>query len=140
MNITDIDDKIIKKSIQVNMMFFYYFKIILERDIINKCVFFKPTPLKCHYLISKEKKKFSDITQHYEAEFFQDLKSLNCEQPSIVLRVTSHVKEIIQYIERLIDCKQAYVSRSGSVYFNTQAFKIKSFFDTEFESNVDSKG
>ncbi|CAF0712396.1 unnamed protein product [Brachionus calyciflorus] len=103
MNITDIDDKIIIRSIQ-------------------------------------EKKNFLEITKFYENEFLEDLQLLNCKKPDLVLRVTDHVPEIVKFIQRLIDTKKAYVTQSGSVYFNTQVFKIKSFFEQiETENQVHSK-
>jgi cysteinyl-tRNA synthetase len=82
-----------------------------------------------------------EITQHYEKEFFDDLKQLNCDKPSIVLRVTNHVPEVVNFIQKLIDSNQAYSVPSGSVYFNTQKFNIKSFHSLqEAESEFDSKG
>lgn len=81
-----------------------------------------------------------EITQYYENEFLEDLDLLNCKKPDIVLRVTQHVPEIIQFIKQLVDSKKAYSVESGSVYFNTQTFKIKSFFDQiEADTQVDSK-
>ena len=70
-----------------------------------------------------------------------DLQLLNCKRPDIILRVTQHVPEIIKFIEQLIRAKRAYVTPSGSVYFNTLVFKIKSFFEqVEAETQTDSKG
>lgn len=54
----------------------------------------------------------------------------------IILRVTEHIPEIIKFIQKLVDKNQAYATKSGSVYFNTQAFKIKSFFNPA-ESSID---
>lgn len=102
MNITDIDDKIIKKA-------------------------------------SQENKPFTEISRFYEKEFFEDLSLLNCDKPSIVLRVTEHIPEIIQFIQKLIDKGQAYSTESGSVYFRTRQFKIKSFFVLPEEINADAK-
>lgn len=70
-----------------------------------------------------------------------DLRLLNCERPSIVLRVTDHVAEIVQFIDRLLKSGLAYSTESGSVYFDTQKFSIKSFIkQIEPESELDSKG
>ena len=68
------------------------------------------------------------MSSYYEKEFLEDLKSLNCKRPSIILRVTQYIPEIIRFIEKLIECKLAYSTKSGSVYFNTKKFKVKSFF------------
>lgn len=45
-----------------------------------------------------------------------------------MLRVTQHIPEIVKFIQKLIDSGLAYQAKSGSVYFNTQKFKVKSFF------------
>ena len=69
------------------------------------------------------------------------MNSLNCEPPSIILRVTEHIPQIIAFIEKLIASKHAYVTTSGSVYFNQQAISVKSFIlPTETVSEFDSKG
>jgi cysteinyl-tRNA synthetase len=77
----------------------------------------------------------------YEKEFFEDLKSLNCQRPPIVLRVTKHIPEIIKFILELVKADRAYVVESGSVYFNTQKFTIKSLYEpSQSETASDSKG
>lgn len=78
-----------------------------------------------------------NITQYYEREFLEDLKLLNCLKPDIVLRVTEHVPEIIGFIQKLVDLKKAYVAESGSVYFDTQNFQIRSFFE-QVQPNIDT--
>ena len=88
----------------------------------------------------KENKPFTEISKFYEKEFFEDLSLLNCDKPSIILRVTDHIPEIIQFIQKLIDKGQAYSTESGSVYFRTRQFKIKSFFVLPEEINADAKG
>ena len=67
-----------------------------------------------------------------------DLKLLNCERPEVILRVTQHIPEIIQFIKVLVDSQLAYSVKSGSVYFNTQKFSVKSFYkpsDVILENN-----
>ncbi len=55
--------------------------------------------------------------------------------------MTDYVPEIIQFIKKLIESKQAYTVKSGSVYFDTQKFNIKSFHDhVEADTELDSKG
>ena len=82
------------------------------------------------------------MTIFYEKEFFQDLTLLNCEKPSIVLRVTQHIPEIILFIQKLIDSELAYETSSGDVYFRTQRFSVKSFFTLQTGSaeNENIKG
>jgi cysteinyl-tRNA synthetase len=64
MNITDIDDKIIKKA-------------------------------------REENKHFLDVTKHFEADFFEDMKTLNVEMPDVVTRVSEYMPEIIDYIKTI---------------------------------------
>lgn len=75
-----------------------------------------------------------------------DLRLLNCERPSIVLRVTEHIAEIVHFIERLVASQHAYPVASGSVYFDTQSLKsARTFFvpvescESTSSSSVDSK-
>lgn len=77
----------------------------------------------------QEKKSISEVSQFYEKEFLEDLNLLNCVRPSVILRVTEHIPEIITFISKLIDTGRAYSTSSGSVYFRTKSFKVKSFFN-----------
>lgn len=70
----------------------------------------------------------------------EDLNKLNCERPSIILRVTEHVPQIITFIQKLINAEQAYKTKSGSVYFRTQKFSVKSFFDLQDSTTTEGVG
>lgn len=87
----------------------------------------------------QENKSIQEVSGHYEKEFFSDLAQLNCERPSIVLHVTTHIPQIIEFIQGLIAKEHAYVTKSGSVYFRTERFKIKSFFTTPVSGFSDLK-
>lgn len=63
----------------------------------------------------------SELANKYEKEFFEDMKSLNIEQPDVILRVTEHLPEIIEEIKIIIANGYAYVV-NGSVYFDVQKF------------------
>lgn len=84
MNITNIDDKIIKKGNETG-------------------------------------RNWKLIAEEYEAEFWQDLQSLNVKQPDIKLRVTDKIPEIIKFIEQ-IESKGLTNTRDGSVYFKTSDY------------------
>jgi cysteinyl-tRNA synthetase len=88
LGITDIDDKIIDKATEINSS--------------------KPCNFNDIYKLSR----------NLENEFFLDMDRLNIMRPSVVLRVTEHIDEIIQYISNIIDKGGAYVTKDGSVYFN----------------------
>lgn len=89
---------------------------------------------------NEENKDISQVSKFYEKEFLDDLNKLNCDRPSIILRVTDHIPEIILFIQKLIDNEQAYKTKSGSVYFRTQKFSVKSFFDLQDSSNAEGTG
>ena len=63
---------------------------------------------------------------------------MNIEKPSIILKVSDYVKQIVQFIEKLIEQNVAYITPSGSVYFNTKMYPNRFFrknrpLDTEVE-------
>ena len=80
MNITDVDDKTIKKS-------------------------------------QEEKINLKELTRKYEGLFFEDLKSLNILTPHKTPRATENVKEMISFIEKLLEKNVAYKSSDG-IYFD----------------------
>mmetsp|Transcript_16773 Transcript_16773/g.29386 ORF Transcript_16773/g.29386 Transcript_16773/m.29386 type:complete len:772 (+) Transcript_16773:380-2695(+) len=86
MNVTDIDDKIIKRSNEKN-------------------------------------ESFVALARRMEASFFKDFRMLNCKPPTLITRVSEYIPEIINYVEKIISHGFGYVSPSGSVYFDTMAFK-----------------
>src|SRR5215471_4060200 len=71
MNITDVEDKIIKR-------------------------------------VRETKTSLRDFTGKYEAEFIEDLKTLNCRAPHQTPRATDFMGEIITLIEKLIQRGIAY--------------------------------
>lgn len=58
-----------------------------------------------------------EIAEHYTNLFFNDLKLLNIETPEIVCKATDHIKEMIEYVKRLIDRGYAYET-STAIYFD----------------------
>lgn len=85
MNITDIDDKIIKRA-------------------------------------HAEGKNWSDIVEEYTRDYLEALKALKVTVDHHP-RVTDHIKEIIEFIQGLIDKGYAYVTPSGSVYFEVDKYE-----------------
>ena len=80
MNITDVDDKTIRKS-------------------------------------QEEKISLENLTRKYEGLFFEDLKSLNILTPHKTPRATENVKEMISFVEKLLEKGVAYKSSDG-IYFD----------------------
>ncbi|XP_017777868.1 PREDICTED: cysteine--tRNA ligase, mitochondrial [Nicrophorus vespilloides] len=86
MNITDIDDKLIRRA-------------------------------------EDEKSSVQELAKFYERDFWEDLQSLNVPKPDRVVRVTDNMPVIIDFIQSLLENKQAYQSVDGSVYFDTGCYK-----------------
>ena len=83
-NITDIDDKIIKKAQETG-------------------------------------KDWREIVDYYLKDYLDAMNQLKVEIDQHP-RVTAHIKEIIDFIQKLIDKGHAYVAPSGSVYFDVDSF------------------
>jgi cysteinyl-tRNA synthetase len=86
MNITDVDDKIIKR-------------------------------------VRESKTSLQEFTSKFEAAFFDDLKTLNCQPPSQTPRATEHIPEIISLIDKLMQRGIAYKAADGSVYFSIEKYR-----------------
>lgn len=64
---------------------------------------------------------FTKISQRYITSFHNDIQKLNCVSPSVEPLVTTHIKQIITFIEQLIAQKNAYVM-GHDVYFDITSF------------------
>lgn len=69
------------------------------------------------------------MTTEYEELFWKDMDFLNVRRPDAVLRVSEHMPEIINYVEKILDLEYAYVTHDG-VYFDVSKWE-------EFSSNYD---
>lgn len=87
-NITDIDDKILKKA---------------EADLGDMM-------------------KYGELAQKHIDMYAQELEQLNCIVPDEQPRVTTHIEQIIRFIEGLIENGAAYVSGSD-IYFDVSSYK-----------------
>ncbi|XP_063362964.1 probable cysteine--tRNA ligase, mitochondrial [Cydia amplana] len=77
-------------------------------------------------IIKKAKETNSDfrtVAKQYEHEFWLDMASLNVEKPLIVARVSDHVHSIESFTQKIIESEMAYVTKDGSVYFDTEKYK-----------------
>jgi len=95
-NITDIDDKIIRRA-------------------------------------QEEGVTWKDIADRYTKEYLEILQKLNITV-DIHPRVTEHIKEIIEFIQLLIDKGYAYVAPSGSVYFDVSQVQDYGKLSKRFKS------
>lgn len=60
--------------------------------------------------------------QMHEREFTRAYNSLSITPPTYEPRATGHIPEMIDLVQKLIDKGHAYVSKSGSVYFDVSSF------------------
>ncbi|KAE9586936.1 hypothetical protein Lal_00004795 [Lupinus albus] len=61
------------------------------------------------------------LSQHYCEEFCQDMVTLNCLPPSMEPKVSDHMPQIIDMIDKILSNGYAYVV-DGDVYFNVENF------------------
>jgi cysteinyl-tRNA synthetase len=83
------------------------------------------------------KSSCAEVARFYEREFFNDMVALGVQQPDIVVRVTEHIPQIIEFVAALVQnryveqkhvssrlassrstASSAYVAKSGSVMFD----------------------
>jgi len=72
----------------------------------------------------KEGKTYKEISQKYIDAFFKDIvEALNVEKAMVYPKVSEHINEIIELIEKIIKNGHAYVLENGDVYFHVPSFK-----------------
>ncbi len=62
-----------------------------------------------------------EIADYYARDYLDQLEALRI-RIDVHPRVTSHIKEIIEFIQGLLDKGYAYVAESGSVYFDVDKY------------------
>lgn len=65
----------------------------------------------------EEHKSPKEIAEYYTKLFFDDLKLLNIETPEIVCKATDHIKDMLGYVETLVEKGYAYET-STAIYFD----------------------
>ena len=63
------------------------------------------------------------IAYRYESLYFDCMRDLNVERPTVSCRATGHIIEIIAMVQELVDKGYAYVTDRGNVYFRVTSFK-----------------
>jgi cysteinyl-tRNA synthetase len=99
MNITNVDDKIIKATYQKEY---------------GLCDDFDLNTLHEDQLLPNQ--KFVEFADYWEKDFFDILDQLRIKRPNIVSRVTDYIDEIFQFVDE-IDKKGYAFENNGSVYF-----------------------
>ncbi len=70
---------------------------------------------------NEQNKSALEISQYYINESINDLKNLKVNHATYEPKVSDHIKDIISFIQKLIDKNFAYVE-NGEVLFNTKNF------------------
>ncbi|MET1102130.1 MAG: cysteine--tRNA ligase [Pyrodictiaceae archaeon] len=70
---------------------------------------------------SREGIDWRDLTNKYIRDYMDALEKLRI-RVDLHPRVTEHIKEIIEFIQLLIDKGYAYIAPSGSVYFDVESY------------------
>ncbi|XP_041359106.1 probable cysteine--tRNA ligase, mitochondrial [Gigantopelta aegis] len=65
---------------------------------------------------------FTYLAWNNEIEFFDDMATLNILPPTVVMKVTEHVPQIIDFIRKLEFKEFAYSVPSGSVFFDVSKY------------------
>ncbi len=71
---------------------------------------------------NKEGLSCKEVAEKYIAHFHEDMDKLGILRPDIEPKATEHIKEMQQLIQKLIEKKYAYVTKSGDVYFRVKSF------------------
>jgi len=62
-----------------------------------------------------------EIAEYYTSVFFRDIEKLNIEKPEIIPKATDNIKEMIEFVEKLLEKGYAYETSDG-IYFDIMKF------------------
>ncbi|KAL7538638.1 hypothetical protein ACHAXR_008707 [Thalassiosira sp. AJA248-18] len=97
MNITDVDDKIIQRSIEN----------YTTANILKKTNNPEEKEVEASETVVADP---IALARQYEVEFWQDMDALNVLRPDVICRVSEHVEEtIVPYIQEIVEGGMAYV-------------------------------
>lgn len=66
----------------------------------------------------RENKDPFEIAEFYMNAFFKDIDKMNIQRPEIIARATKHIKEMEQYVKKIIENGYTYQS-DDTIYFDT---------------------
>ena len=66
----------------------------------------------------RENKDPYEIAKFYTDRFMQDLEKLNIDKPEIICKATDHIKEMEEYVQKIIENGYAYETKN-TIYFDT---------------------
>jgi len=70
-----------------------------------------------------ECKHFMEIADRYIARYYEDTEAIGVKPADVEPRVTDHIPEIIEIVQKLIEKGYAYATPEGNVYFSVERFK-----------------
>lgn len=70
----------------------------------------------------RENKDPFEIANFYMDAFLKDIEKLNIDKPEIIARATEHIKDMEEYVKKIIDNGYTY-STDDTVYFDTSKLK-----------------
>lgn len=70
----------------------------------------------------EQKKSPMEIANYYMNIFFKDIHSLNISDPEIICRATEHIKEMEEYVKKIVDNGYGYETSKG-IYFDVSKLK-----------------
>ncbi|KAJ7412557.1 putative cysteine--tRNA ligase, mitochondrial [Willisornis vidua] len=62
------------------------------------------------------------LARFYEEDFKQDMAALKVLPPTVYMRVTDNIPQIISFIKKIIANGQAYATSQGNVYFDVKSW------------------
>lgn len=68
------------------------------------------------------KKSPWEVAEYYTGFFMKDIQALNIGRPEIICKATDHIKEMIGFVEGLVEKGYAYETSDG-IYFDIMKFK-----------------
>ena len=81
----------------------------------------------------------ADVARSYIGDVIRDMRSLNLRRAEVYPRVSEHVPEIIDLVERLQERGYAYEA-NGSVYFDVTAFEEYGQLSNQNLEEIESQG
>jgi cysteinyl-tRNA synthetase len=80
-----------------------------------------------------------DVAERFTAGVLRDMRGLNLRRAEVYPRVSEHVPEVVDLIERLVDRGYAYES-NGSVYFDVSAFEDYGVLSNQTVEDLEAQG
>jgi cysteinyl-tRNA synthetase len=81
----------------------------------------------------------ASVARHYVGQVIDDMRSLNLGRAEVYPRVSEHVPEIIDLVERLVEQGHAY-EQNGSVYFDVTSFEDYGKLSNQSVDDIESQG